>query len=581
MKLKKTLLVALPLLVAITSLTGCNKKGGGNNKGTPSFSGIEGWDPVLEYEGDLDVFMYIYGLEGRWMDAGNPKHVAEDIVDGSQALFFAAAREFKKIYPKIRINVISGNGTGYSPSFYDNFADYIDSHGQRPPHIMHHVDPIPTLLSAGYVADIGQYTDKMPLYNYINPDLLKYYNYGGFQGAVPYGIFPYGLFVNKKSIEKRFLELPEPTDADWTLDKLDEIISSTPTNTNDLAGLVNLNYEMVNFMAPTIYRNYIDGKPVDLNTPEIEKILTLENKWVKDYVWFDATMSGGGKHPNNTVWNGWEKTALMASGSALVQLDNPFAIGGLSSFAEKENTVDDLDIYPFPSLDSEGENTLGLLMGALSIGNQCPLDSNNQEVCTKKQRLSQEAAAYFATFMVSDPRSIKAASEIKWKRSNESDDIVTGAIKGLPILREKDENNEAYSLPSSVKGVTDEYQTQLQYFFDAYPAFTNEKPGMARVMEMYNEGKGIICNSNTYPMTVPSEVGGTKQVMANWNGRYGQPGDGVVVSSVTWVDQMRSKLADMTAEINSLTETSWNFLEENMRANYILPSDWDPTEKKV
>jgi len=100
-------------------------------------------------------------------------------------------------------------------------------------------------------------------------------------------------------------------------------------------------------------------------------------------------------------------------------------------------------------------------------------------------------------------------------------------------------------------------------------------------MEMYNEGKGIICNSNTYPMTVPSEVGGTKQVMANWNGRYGQPGDGVVVSSVTWVDQMRSKLADMTAEINSLTETSWNFLEENMRANYILPSDWDPTEKKV
>ena len=103
MKLKKTLLVALPLLVAITSLTGCNKKGGGNNKGTPSFSGIEGWDPVLEYEGDLDVFMYIYGLEGRWMDAGNPKHVAEDIVDGSQALFLQQQENLRKYIQKLEL----------------------------------------------------------------------------------------------------------------------------------------------------------------------------------------------------------------------------------------------------------------------------------------------------------------------------------------------------------------------------------------------------------------------------------------------------------------------------------------------
>ena len=100
--MKKRYLLVLPILLTLTSMTGC-KKTTTDLKGDP----IEGWDPELEYKGDLDVFMYIYGQEGMWRDVGSGNYVASDIIDGSQALFFAAATEFKKIYPKININVIN------------------------------------------------------------------------------------------------------------------------------------------------------------------------------------------------------------------------------------------------------------------------------------------------------------------------------------------------------------------------------------------------------------------------------------------------------------------------------------------
>ena len=271
--MKKRYLLVLPILLTLTSMTGC-KKTTTDLKGDP----IEGWDPELEYKGDLDVFMYIYGQEGTWRDVGSGNYVASDIIDGSQALFFAAATEFKKIYPNININVISGNGQTYTPSYTDNLQNYIESHNQKPPHVIHHVSDVPSQLESGLIADFSKYTDNFPIYDYISEDLLRYFNYGGFQAAVPYGIFPMGIYVNTHLVENIYMEeMPAPTAEEWTLDALDTIISSAPTGQNGRAGVIQLYGELANFISPTIYRNYVDGKDVDLDTTEVVKLLELEN----------------------------------------------------------------------------------------------------------------------------------------------------------------------------------------------------------------------------------------------------------------------------------------------------------------
>ncbi len=575
--MKKKYLLALPILLTLTSMTGC-KKTEEKKQGNP----IAGWDPVLEYEGDLDVFMYIYGQTGTWRDAGSDRYVASDIIDGSQALFFAAAREFKKIYPNININVISGNGTGYVPSYTDNFQSYIESHNQRPPHIIHHVSDVPYQLENGLIADFSKYTDNFPLYDYVSDDLLKYFNYGGFQAAVPYGVYPCGIYVNTHLIENIYMEeMPEPTAEEWTLDALDQIISNGVTGQNGgRAGAVRLYGDLNNFISPSIYRNYIDGKEVDLDTPETIKLLEMESNWAKNNTMFVPTSSvTDTKHPNNTEWDSWEVTEMFTTDFVKVQLDSPYSIGGVSQKAVLAGTEDHFDYYPYPAIDSDGELTLGAMFGALTIGNQCPLDATGKENCTEKQRQAEEAAAYFATFMVSDPRSIKAASEIEWTRGTEtSSEVVKGAIKGLPVLSKLDENGQTYTLPSSAEGVTDEYETQLQYFFDNYPTFTDEKPGFAKVLEMYSEGDYIVCSGTYYPWNIPTATGGTQSVFEEWNKRYYYD---AAAGSVTWVSSVRSQLSTWSDNINSVTERGWSYLEEQMRSYYQLPEDWDVRDRVV
>lgn len=571
--MKKRYLLVLPILLTLTSMTGC-KKTTTDLKGDP----IEGWDPELEYKGDLDVFMYIYGQEGTWRDVGSGNYVASDIIDGSQALFFAAATEFKKIYPNININVISGNGLGYTPSYTDNLQNYIESHNQKPPHVIHHVSDVPSQLESGLIADFSKYTDNFPIYDYISEDLLRYFNYGGFQAAVPYGIFPMGIYVNTHLVENIYMEeMPAPTAEEWTLDALDTIISSAPTGQNGRAGVIQLYGELANFISPTIYRNYVDGKDVDLDTTEVVKLLELENKWARDNAWFVPTTTGSTKHQNNTEWDNWEIGKLFAGDYAKVQLDAPYNIGSNSQLAVTEGTEDHFDYYPYPAVDEEGELTLGAMFGALTIGNRCSLDATGKENCTEEDRAAEEAAAYFATFMVSDPRSIKAASEIKWTRGTDTDsNTVTGAIKGFPVLQKTDDNGQPYALPSSLEGVTDEYETQMQYFFDTYPTYTDEKPGMAKVVEMYGEGDYTVCGSAYYPMNIPTATGGTQGVFEEWNGRYNYD---AAAGSATWVNAVRAQLNSWSDNINSVTERGWSYLEEQMRSYYVLPEDWNVRDK--
>lgn len=578
MKIKNKLFLALPIMLAITSMTGCAKNDTTNGKSLA----VNGWDPILEYKGDIDVMMYIIGHTDTYLDIGNPKWTSEDIIDQSAALFFAAAREFKKIYPDIKINMYSCDGADGHPSYYESYRNYLSNHDNRPPHIMHHVNSIPTMLESGIIADFSQYKDEFPLYKYLNKDLLKYSNYGGFQASVPFGVYPKTITLNTYLYEGEgsYGEMPAPEPGEWTLDALDALITSRKPQVGGVAGLINLDIDMPNFVLPTIYKNYIEGKNVDLNTPEVRHMLELEYKWNKDYVWYNPDSS---EKITGQEWHNWQKVELMSKDRAVVQLDRSFSMGGLSQKAVKNGTADHLDMYPYPGLTEEDDLSLGIMFGALHLGNQCPI-INNKETCTKQQRLAQEAAAYFATFMVSDPRSIKAASEIEWNNPTSDDESdyekgkVVGAIKGFPVLSRTDENGNPYALPVSVEGVEDEYNQQLSYFLKNYPTWNPEtKPGVAKVMEMYSNNDFIVCSDNFYPWVIPdNDTGGTKNIFGVWNGRWYTKALGEVnINSVTWASTVAGLLNNWANDINSNTEMAWNYIEECMHQYYKLPADFD------
>lgn len=147
--MKNKFLAILAGLLSTSFMTSCKVDG----KVDIPYEWVEGFDPVLEYKGDIDVVMYIVGQQRTWTDVGMPgKYAAGDIIDGSQALFFAAAREFKKLYPDIRINVHSGGG---NEEYIQYVTNYVATRNHVP-HVMHHVEPTPVLLTKGLVADLSQ-----------------------------------------------------------------------------------------------------------------------------------------------------------------------------------------------------------------------------------------------------------------------------------------------------------------------------------------------------------------------------------------------------------------------------------------
>lgn len=545
--MKNKFLAILAGLLSTSFMTSCKVDG----KVDIPYEWVEGFDPVLEYKGDIDVVMYIVGQQRTWTDVGMPgKYAAGDIIDGSQALFFAAAREFKKLYPDIRINVHSGGG---NEEYIQYVTNYVATRNHVP-HVMHHVEPTPVLLTKGLVADLSQYKNKFETYNIINPELMKYFNYGGFQAAVPYGCFPTGLFINYGALDKVFYNYENLTE-EWTVEKLNEIITIKEMS-EESGGIVEMHADWMNFIPDTLFKQYQDSYTLNLDTPEIRQLLDYEHNWY-NYSAFDLT-----NHSRVGTYGNWQKSQMFVEGAARVLLGRSWSMGTLAQMASKAGVSDDLDFYPWPSLNEDTEPIVSLDFGAINVGNQCPVGSS----CSKDAKLAQEAAAYFAMFMVADSRSIQAASKIEWNASTEKEEPEVGTIKGFPVV--------SSGAKLSFLDNDDEYETQLGYFFDNYPTW-KDKPGFTKVLELYRNNKIAVCSEKVNPFLVPfGAAGSTKNILEDWNKRY--EGDGTLdVSSSTWTGWAQGNLAIWTSEINANADNAWGYLTEQMCNYYDLASDFD------
>lgn len=546
--------IILASLLSIVSFAGCAQT---NNDLSIEKEWVEGFDPVLEYKGDIDVFMYIYGQDKAWLDVGYPgKYGPEDIGDESQALFFAAAKEFKKLYPDIRINVYSGNG---DEQYVQNFNNYYVRNGHVP-HVIHHVNTTPELLTGGYVADLSQYKNKFETYNIINPELMKYFNYGGFQAAVPFGCYPTGLFINYGTLEDLYIESDDLVN-NWTVATLDNII--TAERMVETAGIVELESGWMNFIVPTIFKQYVENNTVDLTSMDVVELINMESNWY-NYAAFDI-------HNQTRVgsYGNWQKNQMLIDGAARIMLGEQFKMGSLAQQAEAAGIAEDLDFYPWPALNEDSSPSIALDFGAINVGNQCPVGSD----CSEESKLAQEAAAYFAMFMVADTRSIKAASEIEWQ-SGEGDGLIhkIGAIKGFPVVKK--------GVSLSFLDNEDEYETQLGYFFDNYGAYEG-KPGFSMVLDLYEKNEIYVCSKKVFPFLVPEGgTGGTKDILEKWTNRY--LGDGTTdVGSSTWTGWVESNLPIWTNDINRNSSTAWAYLTEQMISYYDLAADFDASIKDV
>ena len=557
-------LIVLPGMIAVTALTGCEKKSN-VQKGEDIYHLIP--ESVCNYKGTLDALIYIEGQNGTITDIGNPKRTADELNDAFLARFAAAAREFRKIAPNVKINV-SYTSIG---DYQDAIIDYVSNHGHLP-HIMHNTYSVYEVMQMGYATDLTPYANS-ELYKSYDKSILEEFKYGNFQGGFPYMIYPIGVFVNKSLLNKQYIDIQELLD-NYTLANFIDVCKRVTDFSKSIAAMPHIQESFVSYAAPTIYKSYKQNRTVQLNTREVEDLIELEAQFPNVCGYRFNPTNYNQPQPGMTEiqdWNG--NKDFIENDKFAFTAEVPWNLGLLSSMATKVNREADFDYLPFPSANEDTENHVGMIAEALTIGNQCPIDNDGNPKCVKGGQAATDAAVYFTMFMTADPRSMEARSNIEWTLAQ----VVTKGVLDMPMV----DKNFKFSYQTEEEEV--QFKTQLRRWFECYSTwydrsidpvpdvdeYTNIKPGFKQVLDLFYSENGVQrINFNGIPSRIPNETGGTTHIMNEWCNRYLLDKGATQVIYPNWVSILKSKLADMEKDIRENAEAVWAYFQNQLDLYY-------------
>lgn len=552
----------IPIVASVLLLlTGCKKNTTTNN----------GYDktgimPELNYTGNLDILVYIQGMDGEFKDIGSDKVVTSDLVDGNLQKYHAVAKAFNDIYPNITVNLLYDNIEDYT----NRVIEYQSSHNQKLPHIMHLPITVQEGLANGYCADLSKY-DYFKLYNAIDESVFDYFTFGDFVAAVPFYIYPTGIFVNKNILENNWIDTENLLD-NWTfdnmLDYLETIVGATGTSSN-IGGTAVLSNDMTDIISSTIDETLLNNQTINLNTNEIIDLIEKENELAQYSVWDYATKAIKPQYNQIQPWS--YNTNFIQDELYAMEMARSYAAGLYSQMIVEQNKVGSFDFMPFPKANNDDatEFKIGMIAEGLVVGNQCPLDATGKENCTQADRDAEEAAAAFALFMAADTRAVESIATTEWLYQGE---VIAGNYESLPVIKKdivypyNENKTDAYDEETYTdENVTlNDYQIQLNHYKKMTEAF-NDQEGFQEVLRIFEEDKDNCFAYNTIPRKVPLATGGQEDILEDWNKRFEAFN---AVGSTGWVSSVTSQLAEWTRTANENIQKAWQLLQDNVDSWY-------------
>ena len=105
----------------------------------------------------------------------------------------------------------------------------------------------------------------------------------------------------------------------------------------ETAGIVELESGWMNFIVPTIFKQYVENNTVDLTSMDVVELINMESNWY-NYAAFDI-------HNQTRVgsYGNWQKNQMLIDGAARIMLGEQFKMGSLAQQAEAAGIAEDLD----------------------------------------------------------------------------------------------------------------------------------------------------------------------------------------------------------------------------------------------
>jgi hypothetical protein len=531
--MKKVFFIVSALVLSL-ALTGCKKD---------KYEGLD-----TDVSGVIDLMLWS-GSGTYYEDLGHQNLDTADLLAQNDAAAYAIAKEFNKLYPNVQINVlaVSGGPNDGGRIWAQELTNYEAEHG-RFPSVWATTD-LPGEISKGIVADLSQFEND-PLYQSMNPTIMKMMNYYGFQGGLPQYILPWGIYVNRELAEDQNLDVPDP---DWTIDEYTDFISHSEEDVyyGSMDTPLRLIETGVNTITKQMYNYDGTGDYVDLNSDEVRSLLPYIDEWNDHSVW------GGAQNQEFMDAHWWWSYKFFIDNTLLTLESDPWMMGDCATpIDDPENPwwgaskSNDWDIYPRPSTDYV-DNTVGIVLDPMVVYNYCIEDGDI--ACTDEELAKTKLAYTFASFWIADTRSWEARANTEF--TDAENNITSSSL------------NDSFPVTT---GDTFNEQMQIWYSPAKHQRFadTSLMPGFAKVLDIYEKGQFWDVSDKAYPYFYSVE-GTRRENLYEWK-NYWNPdiNGGVSKGDADFINTLLGNLSEWNRLSNERFAQSFDELQSGLKRFY-------------
>jgi maltose-binding protein MalE len=505
-------------------------------------------------EGSIDIMVWS-GDSTYYEDIGAKEWAPEDMTSQNVAAVHALAKQFKQLYPKVKVNLWAktddphGNGT----SWYQEMENFKAQHGKHPD--IYASTDLAGDVSLGLVADLTPFKDD-PLYQTFNPSIMALMNYYGFQAGLPQFLQPWGVYINKELAENNNIDVPEPN---WTIDDYTAFVNSADNKTFWGAMDTPLSFIATGTTAINYRLNKYDGEGdyVDLASDEVAKTLSYVPEWAKSSVW---AQFGLGNVPQEIMDDGWWWGFRFFCRNYILTLDgDPWMIGAASGGKNEDGTwkvnaveSGDWDIYPRPATEFRG-NTMGIVIDPMAIHNYAMDD--NDPAWSEEEIAKLQLAYAFGSFWCGATEGMKARVEMIYSDNGAPRSALNDS---LPLV-----TGPAFDEQMAIWGSTKEHARYLD---------KDLMPGFQYVLELWEKGEMWDISDKTYLYHI-IEDGTRVNNLREWLSATNAEVLGVGTTDANWLDTVKAKLGDWNETINARFVKAEGKLKEGLMKYYGLTEE--------
>lgn len=549
----KKIISLFVVLVALVVLAGCKTTEKATTAGNTSAESTEK-KPYDYYSlipqdtvGNVTIMMWS-GDNIFYEDLGNQEWNPEEVTAQNTATLYAVAKEFKKIFPNIKVNVyaVSGDPGGGGTSWFQKRQIFKETYGHWPD-IFATIDLINDLQN-GMISDLSYFKDD-EMFKTFNPSIMGMMNYYGFQAGLPQYIVPDAIYVNRELALDNNITPPDP---DWDLDEYTRFIKRA--NGETFWGAMDANQNFINTGTTTMHYQLFNykgtGDYINLNSDEVRYILDeYFADWAANSIW---PLNDSGLLPEGTV------TSVSSSGYTAFRLNKILTYDGEiwnmgnaahtnPDHATRVNS-EDWDLYPRPATPYR-PNTVAVRNDPVAIHNYA-MDDGNKEM-SDAELLKLKTSYAFSAFWFGDTRSMQARADMQYVNGGV---LQTSMNDSLPLI----------------VGPEFEKQMQIWYSTDTHQRYADKEkmPGWHYIVEIWEKGQMWNVTDKVFPQKFNDESGSRITNTTEWNNFNKADVAGALRASDNFVDTVKSKLADWNTVANERYALAFEQLKQGLKDNY-------------